>query len=105
MSPKNASVLAQFNRLIQELLSGSIQRGAFQPWEIEILLDIESCELSRPGIALHQYQEAVRRQMETGASLPMKLSEYLASSMAESAQRKPVGDERPASVPRKRKRR
>jgi len=46
MSPQNASVLVQFNRLIEELLSGSIQRGGFQPWEIEILLDIESCDLT-----------------------------------------------------------
>jgi len=105
MSPKNASVLAQFDRLIQELLSGSIQRGAFQTWEIEILLDIESCELSHPGSVLRQYQEAVQRQMETGASLPMKLSEYMASSRAELDSRKPVGGERSPSVMRKGNRR
>ena len=72
-------LLNQFNKLIAELLKGSIGRNTFRPWEIEILLDIETCNL-RDGNkkeTLRRYQRSVQRQMEKGASSPMKLSEYL----------------------------
>ncbi len=72
-------MLAQFNRLIQELLRGSINRNTFKPWEIEILLDIESCSLKDGSKRelLRRYQKAVIRQMDKGAEMPMKLSEFL----------------------------
>jgi hypothetical protein len=72
-------LLMQFNKLIAELLKGSICRNTFRPWEIELLLDIETCNL-RDGNkkeTLRRYQRSVQRQMEKGASSPMKLSEYL----------------------------
>ncbi len=77
--PDCEAVLAQFNRLIQELLRGSLNRNTFRPWEIEILLDIESCEFTdgNKRETLRRYQRAVQRQMEKGARLPLKLSEYL----------------------------
>jgi hypothetical protein len=77
--PDSETVLAQFNRLIQELLRGNIQRNTFRPWEIEILLDIESCNLREVNKrdTLRRYQKAVQRHMEKGARLPLKLSEYL----------------------------
>jgi hypothetical protein len=71
--------LGQFNKLILELLRGSLTRNTFRPWEIEILLDIESCNLrdaNRREI-LKRYQKAVQRDVEKGASRLMKLSEYL----------------------------
>jgi len=75
------TVLAQFNRLIQELLRGNVNRNTFRPWEIDILLDIETCELrdATRRETLRRYQRAVQRQMEKGAPKPMKLSEYLES--------------------------
>ncbi|HLK69225.1 MAG TPA: hypothetical protein VKU19_37590 [Bryobacteraceae bacterium] len=72
-------MLNRFNRLIAELIRGTIVRNSFQPWEVEILLDIETCTLEprkRVDI-LRQYQKAVTRQLETGPGPPMKLSEYL----------------------------
>ena len=77
--PDSDAVLAQFNRLIQELLRGNMHRNTFRPWEIELLLDIEACSLreSNKRDILRRYQKAVQRQMEKGARLPMKLSEYL----------------------------
>src|ERR1700681_4288884 len=73
------AVLAQFNRLIQELLRGSMHRNTFRPWEVELLLDIEACNLrdSSRRETLRRYQRAVQRHMEKGARLPLKLSEYL----------------------------
>src|SRR6266446_1487757 len=77
--PDSETVLAQFNRLIQELLRGNMHRNTFRPWEIELLLDIESCNLRETNKRdiLRRYQKAVQRHMEKGARLPLKLSEYL----------------------------
>ena len=77
--PDSDAVLAQFNRLIQELLRGNMNRNTFRPWEIELLLDIETCQLreSSKRDTLRRYQKAVQRHMEKGARLPLKLSEYL----------------------------
>jgi hypothetical protein len=77
--PDSDAVLAQFNRLIQELLRGNMHRNTFRPWEVELLLDIESCNLREASKreTLRRYQKAVQRHMEKGARLPLKLSEYL----------------------------
>jgi hypothetical protein len=72
-------VSSRFNRLLQELLRGKLKRNCFQRWEVDLLLDIESCEMG-PGAkrqALKRYQRAVTRQLEKGADRPFKLSEYL----------------------------
>jgi hypothetical protein len=82
--PDGDAVLAQFNRLIQELLRGNMHRNTFRPWEIELLLDIETCNLRETNKrdTLKRYQKAVQRHMEKGARLPLKLSEYLDSVKA-----------------------
>ena len=72
-------VHAQFNRLIAELIKGAINRNTFQPWEIEVLLDIQACDIgdiSEKDI-LKRYQKAVQRSYERGAKMPLKLSEYM----------------------------
>ena len=82
--PDADTILAQFNRLITELLRGRLVRNTFRPWEIEILLDIETCELrdAQKRETLRRYQKAVQRQMDKGATSPMKLSDYLAANRA-----------------------
>ncbi|MBZ5724577.1 MAG: hypothetical protein LAP87_06225 [Acidobacteriia bacterium] len=72
-------MLNRFKRLVGELIRGSIARNAFQPWEVELLLDMETCQVERRERleVLRQYQRAVERQMETGPGPPMKLSEFL----------------------------
>jgi hypothetical protein len=71
--------LNRFNRLMQELIRGSMNRNTFQPWEIQILLDIEDCQVVEPvkRETLRRYQKAVQRAMEKGAATPLRLSEYL----------------------------
>jgi hypothetical protein len=73
------TILAQFNRLMSDLLRGKLVRNTFRPWEIELLLDMQMCELreGQKRETLRRYQRAVQRQMEKGARDPMKLSEYL----------------------------
>src|SRR5215471_7395343 len=90
--PDSDAVLAQFNRLIQELLRGNMQRNTFRPWEIELLLDIETCNLREASKreTLRRYQKAVQRHMEKGARLPLKLSEYLVAVKAKRGPQAPV---------------
>ena len=85
--PDSDTVLAQFNRLIQELLRGTMHRNTFRPWEIELLLDIETCNLRETNKRdfFRRYQKAVQRHMEKGARLPLKLSEYLDAVKAKRA--------------------
>jgi hypothetical protein len=109
--PNEEGVEAQFSRLIQDLLSENIHRARFAPWEIEILLDIESCDLSGPSKRriLTGYENAIRRYFETGARLPFKLSEYLeslrAARKAALSLRKPAAAEHRTSRKSKRVRR
>ena len=71
--------LNRFNRLIGEVTRGALARNSFQPWEVEILMDLENCFLPRRRRMdiLRQYQKAVERQMALGPGPPMKLSEFL----------------------------
>ena len=71
--------LNRFRRLIGELLRGEMNRNSFAPWEIDLLLDFETCQLpSRRRLEiLRQYQKAVERQMESGPGPPIKLSHFL----------------------------
>ena len=87
------AMLAQFNRLVQELLKGTMNRNTFRPWEIEILLDIEGCTLwdGTKRETLKRYQKAVQRQMEKGANMPMKLSEFLSTRAPRAGQLEEVG--------------
>jgi len=74
-------MLNRFKRLIAEVMRGATARNSFQPWEVEILVDLERCELDRRRRfeILRQYQRAVEKQMEMGPGPPMKLSEFLES--------------------------
>src|SRR5437868_14743847 len=68
-------MLNRFNRLMSELARGVVTRNAFEPWEIEILLDIQGCELPprRRSEIMRQYQRAVERQLQSGPGPPMTL--------------------------------
>jgi hypothetical protein len=73
------AVCLRFNRLIQNLLLGKLDRNCFDRWEIDLFVDIETCVM-RPGEkrrALLRYQKAVTKQLQTGAAQPFRLSEYL----------------------------
>jgi len=78
------AVLAQFNRLLRELLGEGLHRHTFRPWEIEILLDIESCDLKGPqrGAILRRYQKAVQRLMEQGARMPLRFAAFMETVQA-----------------------
>lgn len=73
-------MLAQFNNLIQEVASGQMHRNVFEPWELDLLLDIESCcvrQSSRAGL-LRRYQRAAASMANTGATPILRFSDFLA---------------------------
>jgi len=92
-------VHAQFNRLLNELIKGVINRNTFQRWEIELMLDIQACDFgdTPQKEMLKRYQKAVQRSYDKGVKMPMKLSEYLESlkarRVASSASRATTSDE------------
>jgi hypothetical protein len=73
------ALLTRFNRLMRELEQGSVNRNCFQPWEIDLLVDMDGCQLSsrRKRETLRRYQKAFCRRIEQGITEPLKLSEYL----------------------------
>jgi hypothetical protein len=74
------AVLSRFNRLMRDIENGEITRTCFRAWEVELLLDIQACDLppaDRRRI-LQRYRKAVQRRLEQGLGRPLKLSEYLA---------------------------
>ena len=73
---------AHFDRLIDELLGGTMGRSKFEKWEIDLLLDFMTCDLSglrKAHAVLSKYRQAVHEHLANGAKTPMKLSEFLAS--------------------------
>lgn len=70
--------LREFNRLMTDLLQGRMQRNGFRRWEIEILLDLETCKLRRSTRrdTMRRYHQAMTRRLENGESLQL-VSEYL----------------------------
>ena len=87
--------MAAFDRLIDDLLGPATPRSRFEPWEIEILLDIDSCNLpasSRRDTLLRKYQKAAKRRVQSGRPL-IKLSEYLDSMKAQPQGRKTAAQE------------
>ena len=72
-------MLNRFRRLMGEVVRGQIVRNSFNAWEIEILLDLDACELEprRRGEIFKQYLRAVEKQLENGPGPPMKLSHFL----------------------------
>lgn len=98
-TPDTDVLLAQFNRLIQELLRGNMNRNTFRPWEIELLLDIEDCNLrdSNRREILRRYQKAVQRHVDRGAGSLLKLSEYLERNRARRATLSSIPSKGPAT--------
>jgi len=89
-------VLARFNRLMRDLESGASTRTCFRQWEVELLLDFETCDLGTANKrrVLARYRRAVERRLEKGVPKPLKLSEYLASSRNPDARPAADRDER-----------
>ena len=64
---------------MREIESGALARTSFHPWEVELIVDLDQCQLhTNRRRLLRRYQKAAVRGLELGAQGPLKLSEYLA---------------------------
>ncbi len=72
-------LINRFNRLVKEILNGDVRRNCFQAWEVDLLLDLEACRLtrSRRDEVLRRYQRAVQHQLGRGEIPPIKLSDFI----------------------------
>ena len=72
-------MLNRFRRLLAEVQPGQPLRNTFAAWEIELLLDLTSCEIEprRRTDIFRQYERAVEKQLEAGPGPPMRLSHFL----------------------------
>lgn len=78
-TPELERRLSQLDRLLAEMIAGDFSRTTFQPWEVEILLDIQSCAtsgLSRKQL-LKRYQKAAHRWFCRGGRTLLLLSDYM----------------------------
>ena len=68
----------RFNRLIKELLNGEVRRNCFQPFEVDLLVDLQECRMtrSRRDEFLRRYQRVVQRQLERGELPPVRFSDF-----------------------------
>jgi hypothetical protein len=71
--PVNVEKSTKLKRLIDEAITGDLRRSRFDVWEIEVLLDIESCTLTGSPAT----QRRVLRQYEEESDVPLRLSKYL----------------------------
>jgi hypothetical protein len=78
--PPDLELMAnRFNRLVKELLQGEVRRTSFQPWEVNLLLDLQDCRLtrSRRDEALRRYQRVVQRQLEHREVPPVRFMDFV----------------------------
>lgn len=70
--------LGSFDALVGELICGGPKWSSFQPWEMQLLLDLSTCRISRSRRTqvLLQYQQYVRKEIRKGRSASL-LSVFL----------------------------
>jgi hypothetical protein len=68
-----------FNQLVQELISGTVQRHVFTQWELELLLDLQTCSIRKCARAdvLRRYLKAVQQHFTGDACSLLRLSAFV----------------------------
>jgi len=71
--------MTSINRLVHEIIGGSVRRHTFSQWELELLLDLQTCRIRKSGRAelLRRYVKAVQQHFSEGAMAPLRLSAFL----------------------------
>ncbi len=73
------SELMSINQLVHDIIGGTVRRHTFTQWELELLLDLQTCGLRRSARVemLRRYVRAVQQHFSTGAMDPLRLSTFL----------------------------
>lgn len=86
------SELTSINQLVHEIIGGTVRRHTFTQWELELLLDLQTCGLRRGARSemLRRYVRAVQQHFSTGAMDPLRLSAFLDRENAHSRELPPA---------------
>lgn len=81
-----------FNQLVQELISGTVQRHVFTQWELELLLDLQTCSIRKCARAdvLRRYLKAVQQHFTNNTSDLLRLSAFLEHENRQRTPSRPV---------------
>ena len=72
--------MSSVSQFVHEVISGSVRRNTFTPWELELLLDLQASRVrkgSRPEV-LKRYLRAAQQDAAHGSSDLLRLSAFLA---------------------------
>jgi hypothetical protein len=71
--------LTSFSQFVQEVIGGAVRRHTFTQWELELLLDLQTCSIRKSARAdlLRRYLKAVHREFAEGAASPLRFSSFL----------------------------
>jgi hypothetical protein len=75
----NQQEMTALHQLVQDIIGGGVRRNTFMQWELELLLDLQTCQIrkgSRPEI-LRRYVRAVQQHFAQGATAPLRLAAFL----------------------------
>ncbi len=73
------SEMTALHQLVQEIIGGSVRRNTFSQWELELLLDLQTCGIRKGSRSetLRRYLRAVQQHYAQGALGPLRLSAFL----------------------------
>jgi len=73
--------LTSLNQLVSEIIGGSVRRNTFTQWELELLLDLQTCRVRKSSRSevLRNYLRAVQQHFADGELDPLRLSTFLDS--------------------------
>jgi hypothetical protein len=73
------SEMTSINRLVHEIIGGSMRRHTFSQWELELLLDLQTCRVRKSARSelLRRYVRAVQQHFLDGAVSPLRLATFL----------------------------
>lgn len=71
--------MTALHQLVQEIIGGSVRRNTFSQWELELLLDLQTCGVRKGSRSetLRRYLRAVQQHYSQGAMGPLRLSTFL----------------------------
>jgi hypothetical protein len=78
-SKTEQSEMTALHQLVQDILGGSVRRNTFSQWELELLLDLQTCGIRKGSRSetLRRYVRAVQQHYAQGAMGPLRLSAFL----------------------------
>jgi hypothetical protein len=73
------SEMTALHQLVQDIIGGSMRRNTFSQWELELLLDLQTCGIRKGSRSetLRRYLRAVQQHYSQGAVGPLRLSTFL----------------------------